>query len=109
MLFSGTIHWMGLGQMSYPENLEPAGTFPTLPNPVSMPPVSSFEPVYYTQFAYYPNPLPYGPIWDAIDNLQAVRQFRISNPNSAIHVFLYTPSVGIGNPADWDYFIFLKN
>ncbi|SCY50428.1 hypothetical protein [Flavobacterium caeni] len=107
MLFAGTIIWMGTGQMTFPAGLNPAGSFATIASPVPMP--TSIETVQYTQFAYYPEPMPYQAIWNAVDHLQVVAQFRASNPNGTVHVFLYTPSVGVGNPAEWDYFVMLKN
>lgn len=108
-VFTGTIHWMGLGQMQYPDHLESAASFQTTNNPFPMPDAALFEPVAYDQFAYYPEPVPYAEIWDAIENLQIVAQYRSSNPNAKVSLFLYTPSVGMGNPADWDYFVILKN
>lgn len=109
MIFSGTIHWAGLGQMDYPQNLDPAASFSSAPNPLPLPESSAFATVDYDPYAFYPDPLPLMQIWNAIDNLQLVSAFRASNPNAAINVFLYTPSVGIGNPEDWDYFVILKN
>jgi hypothetical protein len=44
-----------------------------------------------------------------VQNLVKVRQFLQSNPNQIVKLFLYTPSVGMGDPLEWDYFIFLKN
>ena len=48
-------------------------------------------------------------IWAAIDNLETVKNYRESNPEVKISLFLYTPSVGIGNPEEWDWFVILKN
>lgn len=108
-IFQGTITWMGLGMMQYPMNMDPVSAFPTVPNPLPLPGDNVFSPVMYHEYAYYPDPIPYAAIWNAIANRQIVAQYRASNPNSPIHIFLYTPSVGVGNPADWDYFIILKN
>lgn len=107
--FEGTIHWMGLGQMEYPQQLDGVDAFQTIGNPVPMPDAALLSTVAYTEFAYYPDPVPYNEIWDAIKNLQVVAQYRSSNPGSTVNVFLYTPSVGIGNPEEWDYFVILKN
>ncbi len=107
LLFSGTIHWMGLGQMSFPGQMLPPAAFQTTGNAVPMP--GLIGTVQYAPFAYYPDPVPYADIWNAIGNLRIVAQFRACNPHAAVHVFLYTPSVGVGNPADWDYLVMLKN
>lgn len=104
-IFEGTIIWMGLGQMYYPQSLMPAGSFGTAAA-LPMPSSDSFLVLDYAQTN---QPTPYEAIWDAIKNLQVVSQFRTSNPNGNIRIFLYTPSVGVGNPADWDYYVILKN
>lgn len=107
--FEGTIHWMGLGQMQYPEQLDSADAFQTIGNTVPMPNAALLATVAYDEFAYYPDPMPCAEIWNAIENLQVVAQYRGSNPNGMVNIFLYTPSVGVGNPEDWDYFVILKN
>lgn len=106
MLFSGSIIWMGLGHMSFPAGLQPAASFAT-GAAVPLPNAAQFEIVDYG--GYYPDPLPHASIWDAVDNLQLVAQYRAANPNANVRVFLYTPSVGVGNPEDWDYFVMIKN
>lgn len=108
-LFDGTIVWMGLGERSFPESLKNADDFETVAAPVEMPSESMFENVMYHEFAYYPEDLDYALLWDSIKNLKIVQDYTNNNPNGSIKVFLYTPSVGIGNPADWDYYLILKN
>ena len=63
----------------------------------------------YDEFAYYPDTIDYSSIWNSISNLEIVNNYLNTNPNGKINLFLYTPSVGIGNPADWDWYIILKN
>ncbi len=108
-LFKGTIIWMGLGERSLPESLQGIDNFETLSEPVEMPSVSMFANVMYDEFAFYPEDLDYSLLWDSIKNLKIVQQYRQYNPNETIKIFLYTPSVGIGNPEEWDYYIILKN
>ena len=48
-------------------------------------------------------------IWNSINNLEVVSDYLDSNPNGKINLFLYTPGVGIGDPAYWDWYVFLKN
>lgn len=107
-IFEGTIIWMGLGAMSYPTSLIPASSFAT-GGALPMPNINSFQVMHYAETNYYPDPVPVAQIWDAIKNLYVVAQYRVANPDSPIRIFLYTPSVGVGNPADWDYFVLLKN
>ena len=108
-IFDGTIIWMGKGEMSFPEQLNSPNTFATLTTPIQQPDDSSIELVQYHEFSYYPENIYYTSIWNAIDNLKIVKSYRTSNPNAKINLFLYTPSVGIGDPADWDWYIYLKN
>lgn len=108
-LFEGTIVWMGLGERSYPESLLAVDDFVTVPEAVEMPSQTLFENVMYDEFAFYPEDLDYASLWEAIDNLQIVQTYRASNPDGTVSIFLYTPSVGAGDPADWDYYVILKN
>lgn len=111
-LFEGTVHWMGLGEISYPE-INPAQSFNTIENAVSLPNESLLDVVEYLPFATPLDEWPYTPdyatLWHAVDNLEIVKEYRENNPNAKVNFFLYTPSVGVGNPADWDWFIILKN
>ena len=68
-------------------------------------PNSGFENVFNPNNATYN----YNSIWASVQSLVKVRQYLISNPNATVKIFLYTPSVGIGNPAEWDWIVILKN
>ncbi|MFL9845378.1 hypothetical protein [Flavobacterium rhizosphaerae] len=107
-LFEGGIVWMGLGDMTYPQELNDASAFVTMNGEVSEP---EFEPVNYNEEEAAPmtEDADFTAIWNAVNNLQLVNDYRAANPNATVKVFLYTPSVGVGNPADWDYFVFIKN
>lgn len=109
IMFDGTIHWMGLGGMSYPTEIAMPEDFATVGDALPLPSESEFQKVMYVDYAYYPDAIDYESIWNAINNLEIVSSFRESNPNGDIHLFLYTPSVGVGNPEDWDWYIFMKN
>jgi len=45
----------------------------------------------------------------SVQSLVKVREYLSKNPKTPVKLFLYTPSVGAGNPEDWDWIIFLKN
>lgn len=108
-LFAGSIFWNGTGAMVYPCAMTQPDGFETTPNAVPMPPVSQFEKVMYHEHAFYPAVIDYQAIWANIDNLVQVKAFRQVNPAAKVRLFLYTPSVGIGNPAEWDWYVILKN
>ena len=108
MLFDGTIIWMGTGQITYP-TIDTSSSFTTTSNSIQIPDTTLFENVMYDQYAYYPDTISYSNIWNSISNLEVVEEYRNSNPNGKVNLFLYTPSVGVGNPAEWDWFVILKN
>ena len=109
MLFDGSIVWAGIGDKVFPDNLNDPDVFESNSNPVSMPELINFENVIYSEYSYYPDAIDYTSLWGAIDELQLVTDYMASNPNGKINLFLYTPSVGLGDPNDWDWIVFLKN
>lgn len=110
-IFAGDIIWMGLGQMTFPESINTPEEFITIQNPVSQPDESQFALVSVDEPATSPflSDIDYEAIWSSVSNRAVVKQYRESNPDAKINLFLYTPSVGVGDPADWDWFVILKN
>jgi len=104
-LFDGTIVWNGLGEMTYPQNLLDANQFERVLTTDYVTPSAGFENVFNPDNTTYD----YEPIWTSVQGLVKVRQYLTSNPNATVKIFLYTPSVGIGNPEEWDWIIMLKN
>lgn len=105
-IFDGGIHWMGKGTLQTPSSILPAASFP-LTTAVVQPP--AFEEIEYVTYTPDPPASIEQDLWQAIKNLQLVENYLRSNPNGKLHYFLYTPSVGIGDPADWDWVIYLKD
>ena len=68
-------------------------------------PINGFENVFNPSNEVYN----YDSIWLTIEKLQLVQDYLVSNPTASMKIFLYKPSVGMGNPVDWDWVIFLKN
>tara|TARA_B110000027_G_C15953041_1_gene226427 strand:- start:40 stop:612 length:573 start_codon:yes stop_codon:yes gene_type:complete len=108
-IFDGTIIWLGSGERSYPEETNLPENFATIDENLELPESSMFETVMYDEFAYYPETIDYSSIWNSMRNLEIVKNYRNSNPQGKINLFLYTPSVGVGNPAEWDWYIYIKN
>lgn len=106
-LFFGTIVWMGVGEMTFPENLQPANQFEALLTEDYVFPANGFENIFDPNNQYAED-FDYHPVWSSVQNLVKVREYLNSNPNQKVKLFLYTPSVGIGNPADWDWIIYMK-
>ena len=105
IIFDGDIIWMGLGQIHYPQNMLAANQFQIVLIDDIIFPTTSFNPIL-PQSNLGNN---YNQVWMAVQNLVKVRQYLISNPTGVVHLYLYTPSVGVGNPADWKWIILMKN
>lgn len=104
-LFDGSIIWMGLGKMTFPSDLKPASAFNSVLTADVIYPANGFENVFNLHNETYD----YSIVWMPIQHLVKVREYLKSNPNQKVKIFLYTPSVGVGNPADWDWIIYMKN
>ena len=105
LLFFGTIHWMGCGKMQFPQNLLDAKKFKAVGTKDLVVPVNGFENIF-PQFTITPE---YEQIWGKVQNLVKVRDYLRTNPEQVVRMFLYTPSVGMGNPEDWYWIIFLTS
>lgn len=105
IIFDGDIIWMGLGQIHYPQNMLAANQFQIVLTDDIIFPTTSFNPIL-PQSNLGNN---YNQVWMAVQNLVKVRQYLISNPAGVVHLYLYTPSVGVGNPADWKWIVLMKN
>lgn len=108
-LFYGSIHWNGAGQIYYPENISPANGFTALPQALPLPAESNFEVIYPLDTDEPQDEVPYTALWNAVASLQKVKEYREANPTAKIYLYLYTPSVGFGNPEEWKWIIFIKN
>lgn len=103
-LFFGTIHWMGLGKMTFPERLKPAKDFKNVDTMDLVYPMGGFENVFNPNNQKYE----YDKVFLSVQGLVKVREYLYANPNQKVKMFLYTPSVGVGDPLDWDWIIYLK-
>lgn len=104
-LFEGSIIWAGLGKINFPQNLIAANEFISVATADIISPANGFENIFNPgNYAF-----DYTPVWLAIQKLVKVREYLTSNPGATVKLFLYTPSVGAGNPADCDWIVYLKN
>ncbi len=103
-LFDGSIVWAGLGHILYPTSFLPPSAFNTINTLVAVP-QPFFENVFNPNNTIYT----YDAVWSSVAYLEKVNQYRSSNPNATVKIFLYTPSVGIGNPSDWKWILVFKN
>lgn len=94
-VFDGSIIWMGTGTVRIPQSFTTA--MPTTSITVSQPDSS----VYQQVFGFHAPD--YDKLWAAIGKLQVVNNYLRQGKRPAY--FLYTPSVGVGNPYEWDWFV----
>ena len=104
VLFFGTIIWMGLGEMTIPDTIYPPESFVRYLTADFVYPINGFENIFYSTETG-----DYMAAWSSIQNIAKVREYLISNPNQRVKIFLYTPSVGMGDPLDWNWIMYLKN
>ncbi len=104
-LFDGTIIWMGTGKINFPQNLLTQNEFELVKTKDIVYPSGGFENIFNPQNQTYD----YGTIWQSVQVLVKVREYLNTNPTAKVKIFLYTPSVGVGNPKEWDWIIFIKN
>lgn len=105
ILFNGTIHWMGLGEMTYPKSLMSSEKFKFVTTQDIVYPENGFENVFDPSNQEYEYDLD---TWLSVQHLVKVREYLKSNPSQKVKVFLYTPSVGVYNPESWSWIIYLK-
>lgn len=105
LLFHGEIIWQGSGKMIFPEKLLPAKDFEQVGTDDLRSPKNGYENIFNS------NDLSdnFGEkVWGSVQGLVAARTFLGANPEQKVKYFLYTPSVGVGNPKEWKWVIFLK-
>ena len=100
-LFDGSIVWMGTGHIKFPRDFAPASSFSLLQDTLVRPDNSRFQNLLASHFSFSTD-FP----WSAINKLKVVQDYLASG--NKIAYFLYTPSVGIGNPSEWDWLIILR-
>jgi hypothetical protein len=103
-IFDGDIIWMGNGQIHFPTSFLSANQYNFINTlvPIADP---VFENVYNPDNTNYN----YSEIFNAIRYLEIVNQYRASNPNATVKLFLYTPGVGVGDPTQWKWIFIIKN
>lgn len=105
MLFYGEIIWMGTGKILYPTDFIKAEDFDIVLTEDLRFPEAGFDNIF--------NPIntifDYDEIWMSVQHLVKVRKYLESNPDQIVKIFLYTPSVGVGDPETWKWIILMKN
>lgn len=104
LVFEGSTVWMGLGSRTFPSTLIDSADFPKSVSPLPNIDSTEFNVVFYD---LSPQEIHYDSIWDGIKNLEIVEFYR-SAALTKMSLFLYRPSDGAGDPADWDWYIVME-
>ena len=106
LLFSGSIIWMGCGEMDYPANWVTGRA-----NHLHMAYPGQEKFSFIDEGGTYQkvtDETELRKVWESVSITEAFQWFY-SRSGKRAAVYLYTPSVGIGNPADWYYLVFVEN
>ncbi len=102
LVFDGSIIWMGTGQLKFPA-IKSASNFSRGSQVAVRPDTTGFQ---FLQPAVLPQNYDLDSIWMDIADLKIVNEYLKSHKK--VGIFLYTPSVGVGNPADWNWYLFFN-
>lgn len=103
LLFSGTIVWMGCGKMDYP-----TGFVMGKSNLFNIPSMGENGMSYIGGGSEDLDKREQLRIWQSVSKMESFQWFY-SRTQKKVAVYLYTPSVGMGDPADWYYLVFVEN
>ena len=112
LLFYGSIIWSGCGNLYFPTS------FMELPAQTTGLPFPGNDKICLIDYTGAQQSLPWDSgivdetmmenVWVTISKQPEFLHYY-SKTSKKVAVFLYTPSVGGGNPADWDFIIFVMN
>ncbi|BAX82527.1 hypothetical protein ALGA_4236 [Labilibaculum antarcticum] len=101
-IFNGSIVWAGTGHLRFPKWFYYPSQFATLEIPVEKPVNDEFQIIFPEEGLEYP----LDSIWNAVNHLSIVSRYLESGKK--IGVFRYTPSVGVGDPNEWDWYVIMN-
>ncbi len=104
-IFYGTIIWTGKGEMQIPSQISPASSFEKLATSDYVFPKNGIQNIFDPSNAAHD----YQTAWTNLQTVALVKQYINKYPDAKVKTFLYTPSIGVGNPADWYWVFFIKN
>jgi hypothetical protein len=111
MIFYGDIIWMGCGDIHFPTKWKNKAEFDFVRTDDLCYPKNGFEIIYNNNYEMQDTPISendFKSAWYALEVLQLVRDYFTANPDEKVKVYLYQPSVGVGNPADWKWIFILR-
>ena len=111
LLFYGGIFWMGCGNLHFPTSFmelpaQSAGLSYPGNDRVCLIDISGAQQTLPWEHGIVDETMIEN-VWETISKQPEFHNYY-SKTNKKVAVFLYTPSVGGGNPADWDFIIFVE-
>ena len=103
LIFDGSIVWMGTGKIKYPKTFRDPYKYIRLNDSINLPDTSKIQNI---DKYIHGIQLDYPRIWDSIDDLLVISEYLKSHKK--IFFFLYQPSVGVGDPNTWDWFVIMN-
>lgn len=105
LLMDGTIIWSGCGELNFPESFRAGQRLSNvLPYPGQSRIAFINEEGHYTTVS---DDTELQRIWHTLSRQKEFRHY-FGNTSKKVAVYLYTPSVGVGNPADAYYLVFTE-
>lgn len=105
LLLSGSIIWSGCGHLDFPDHFKNGLT---LNNGLPYPGQNKVSFINNSgNYITTSEETDLQHIWQTVSK-QKEFQHYYGNTHKKVAVYLYTPSVGIGNPADWYYLVFVE-
>ena len=101
-LFFGTIVWAGMGDVVTPDVFEPIDQFPAVVSNDFLGPPADF--MSLNTFDVNEENASEAEIFGAVQQLEIVRD-ALDSSTARMGWFFYPRSVGIGDPAEWDYYV----
>ena len=106
-LFASDIIWMGTGRMTYPEAMcSPKSFVSTDATDAQLLPELTYYNFYGGPNEGHADELT--PVRHVLRKLKIVEQAMKTAPDAPIYASLYMRSVGMGDPADWYWLIFIR-
>ncbi|PXY02362.1 hypothetical protein DF185_06860 [Marinifilum breve] len=102
LIFEGSIVWAGSGERSFPKYIYHPDNFLFLEEEITKPADERFQIIFSEEGVDYP----LEDIWNSINDLAIVNRYLKGGKN--IGLFRYTPSVGVGDPNEWSWYVIMN-
>lgn len=102
LIFEGSIVWAGSGKRTFPRYIYHPDNFLYLDEEIEKPADERFQIIFTEEGVDYP----LEDIWNSINDLAIVNRYLKGGKN--IGLFRYTPSVGVGDPNEWSWYVIMN-